>query len=644
MAPRSISHWVLLTLLVSGIAVGYDELYAQSQRETVTIAPGTVFEIIALTELPDAQVSWVLTEERTFLEAGRNRIFRTRLTKPGTYILDGGIFSALSDTRLRKTIEIIVRPQEGPLPLQGSGAAASAPTIRLVETTPSLRGENVVIAPEGILIVTPIRTGAPLILDVDTETDGNGDGNPANDRDSDGTFFQTDGTTLHLWMASQKPKRTMQITAAPAGTAPITQRISVLTSGIGATENAIVSQTKENGEVEFRMEFQGNEPPPGPLLTHWYFGDGMESLLEAPIHRYASNDTYTVHVSVISLQSGTEILSLEKTLTITNAGPIPTETGGSIPPPAQPSDDGGLLSGWIFFLFRLLLAVLVAFGIGALIVYLYRKLRGGVGLQKKLEEVESTIVTKKSPKEVIDVPAAPMEIKRPEAPPAQPAKTSPPVTETKAVPPPVTAPSPTPPPPARSVATDVPPPPPPPKESPKQTELPAWLKEPPRAPTPAAKPATPPPPPAKPATPPPPPVKPAPPPPAPPVPRPVPRSSERSEVGSPAQRDEGGKPAPTPPPAPKKETPPQPPLPKKEPPPPPAPPLPPPPPPSPPAPQPVTPAPAPVPPPPAPTPSKPVIPTIPKEQPIEKAKPEENLDTPIAIIKAESISKEEPKK
>lgn len=462
MKKNSFFSGVLPLAILVGVAVQYGTMSAQlinPAEESLTITPGTVYEIFAVSDIPDAQVSWVLTQDRNFVEAGRNPVFRTRLTVPGNYTLDGGVFSPTQNVRMRKTVQIIVKAADPSAVPQGTGGLLP-PTaqVQLVKTNPPLLGTDVIITGDSLLTLSPLRTGAPLDLDIDAERDANADGNPANDPDGQTTYFRTYGTPLYLWFATPREKRLLQVSAQQPNAPIVTQVITVLSGSRAVESNEIMVENKDNGEAAFSVRFRGGQPPSEPILYHWYFGDNTESLLEAPTHRFERNDTYTVRVTVTNLISGLQMFEVIKDITVANVTQIPTQTGGTLPPPPDPVDetDSGGLSGWFFFILKILLALLLAAGLGALIVYVYGKLRNSGGLQKKLEEVEKTLI-KKNPKDVIDVPAAPMELKRTEKETAAPSSAPAPKPKAEAAP----------------QRPSTPAPQPPPSEAP----APAWLKK-----------------------------------------------------------------------------------------------------------------------------------------------------------------------
>src|SRR3989344_6712785 len=115
-------------------------------EQAFNIEAGTVFEILAVPDETDAQVSWVLTEERQFVEAGRDRIFRTRFAKTGNYILDAGVYSPTQKTGIRKTLRITVTT---PTPLPTGTGALETPEPLFVETAPALQGNGLVLKEEG---------------------------------------------------------------------------------------------------------------------------------------------------------------------------------------------------------------------------------------------------------------------------------------------------------------------------------------------------------------------------------------------------------------------------------------------------------------------------------------------------------------
>ena len=58
-----------------------------SAEERVQVRVGDIFEIIADSGADGSTVAWILTQERTFIQAGREKVFRYRFVQSKTYTL-----------------------------------------------------------------------------------------------------------------------------------------------------------------------------------------------------------------------------------------------------------------------------------------------------------------------------------------------------------------------------------------------------------------------------------------------------------------------------------------------------------------------------------------------------------------------------
>ena len=397
-----------LIVLVLGLSfrASNAQEFAVQNEQLLTMEAGTVFEILAVPDEADAQVSCVLTEERQFVEAGRDRIFRTRFAKTGNYILDAGVYSPTQKTGIRKTLRITVTT---PTPLPTGTGALETPEPLFVETVPALQGNGLVLKEEGsIFQIKGNPAAAPFTLDLNTAVDANGDGNPANDSDGEKTFFMTDGTPLHLWMVTPVTKRSIQITSATNQ-----KTITLYGNGESISAPGIQAEIGENGTAIFSVVFAGDKKPEAPLLYEWDFGDGTQSQLTSPEHRYGINGSYTVRVNIINLETGLSQATAETDVAISTVGVLPPET-----PEEEPKSSGSGIGSFLWTIIKGLFWLLLAVGIGFGVMYVISRFRKSGGLQKKLEQIESTLVPKKegkkgetSPKSVIDV-APPMELKR----------------------------------------------------------------------------------------------------------------------------------------------------------------------------------------------------------------------------------------
>lgn len=587
----------------------------ESTEENLSLTVGDILEMLPVHDLKDPKYAWILTQERTFLQAERSPSFRTRLIQPGNYNLLVEVTGGDPATTLRRTFHIAVKPRERTddnQPVQPSTGSGE----QIIGTVPPLGAENRLIFPQGMqtLVLKPFSTDRkPLALDTNADFDANGDGVNNNDLDNANTFFQTEASPMILWFASPLTVRTLALTTVNAEGNASVQSFQVLSYAYAKEQGMTISPATifavtQSGSVTFALEFDDPVPANAPLLYHWDFGDGEESLVSSPTHAYIQSGTYDVRLVIRNLLNGKEVATYTKQVQVT----VPETTAPTTPPetePEQPQQPGSDASS--FFSTSTILTVIVVLFIvvlvgGALFWFMRRR----KPLHETIAQLEENLV-----KEQGATSAPPLVIGKKETPAP---KTEAPKIET---PKQVTAPAPS-------------------------AEAPSWLKKgmdaPP--PPPAAK-AAPPPPPASTVT------VPPPPPPPPPPPAPKPPVAAAPAVQTPAPTTQAPSAplpswlqpsstpaattpaptvtptAPTPPPAPEQPktptVPPPPPAPKVTVPPPPPPPppapkatTPPPPPPPPPAPQPPVVA-APVPP----APKPPVTPPAPEPKPVPPPQP-----------------------
>ena len=486
MPGRIPSFWQMtaLAILVTGIAVGIELTQAQQpQAEEVTLPLGSVFEILAQEGTPGTQYAWVLSLDRTFLQAGRGRALRTRFSQPGKYLLSAEVVPArpagerAEGKSIRRSFVISVKEDLAPepaltsvttVPPHVSGMIGLSETQRLVK----------IIPPQGIV--------SALAVDADVNVDEDGDGTADNDHSSADTFLGTDALPLFLWITGEPPK-TFSLTGQIADGSTFTQQFTVR---IGDTQTPMPreeppTQTggieyteQENGSVHLRM--QEDPPPNTPVLPLWDFGDGTQSMHLAPVHSYGSSGTYVVRVRLKDLRNGIDIRDLRQSILVrgsADAAPIDPKT----PPEEEPTPEPGRTSRIMGLVIKILLFLAVAAAIGGAATFAFLKLRQGKSLADRLEEADKKMTIGKEGTEIapMSLPEIVEEAPKKPAPPPAPA----PAKETAAP-----TPSPAP------VLSD--------------TSIPDWLNptpkkaEPAPAPTPAPKPAAPAPtPPPKPAAP-----------------------------------------------------------------------------------------------------------------------------------------------
>lgn len=411
---------ILLACIVGAAAAWSTPLLAQIQDgqlipatrsipgEHVSVGVGDVFEIQAVTGIPDAEYAWVLTRERTFIEAGRQQVFRIRLTDPGTYLLEAGMQSPDRSLQERRTFSVDVLPRTGPT---SSGGAAGA-----VSVSPTPVAGRIALGDRmRVITLTPNRseTFQRFFVDVD------GDGNPDNAE----TYAATDGTPLFLWMASDALERTIRWTILESDGSEENGSVTVTSGGVAAQQPAQASGSIEtasspDGSILFTLALAPGSRMPQHSLYEWSFGDGLQSLVDRPHHRYAGSGVYDVRVVVRDLESGQSVLEATKSIEVTATAPAPPTTGPE-PSPPPPSPEPQPSNGSWFRLLNIILLGLASIVAAALLVWaVTRLLRRTGGLQRTLEEVESRLVPQAGQNgdatDVIDVPK-PLELRRAES-------------------------------------------------------------------------------------------------------------------------------------------------------------------------------------------------------------------------------------
>lgn len=454
MIPLFIRLRLLLPTLIAGLAVGASALAMEIGQpllqETWTLNAGSVFEIVSSPSRQDHQYLWSLTKaDGTFVQADRGPLFRERFMEPGAYLLKGEVTDAQNRAVADRTFAINVTSSAQ----TGTG---TTPTYGLVQTDPLAAEDGWIrVRPEHqtlLFIASPEATG--LSLDLDGAADANADGDPANDDDSRGTFFASDGSPLRVWftsglsnrmitvrgmLAGQPQTMLLRLSSDDAPALPITETGS-LPSPLGLEMIEIADLG--SGSYAFSVNIQTLAVVGKPLLFLWDFGDGRQSMLDRPTHTFAENGQYAVSLRARDLNTTQEILSVTGILPVQTIAPpfapassssAPTESSASsVTSSANPGQS--ILSRipvrWIaVILGALLLAVLAGF---ILVTFISRVLRSHgqsapaavtPGISKKQGGLPSldqeapplSVVTDvASPMTVIDVPTGKPD--RPKAP------------------------------------------------------------------------------------------------------------------------------------------------------------------------------------------------------------------------------------
>ncbi len=389
---------------------------------TLQINAGDILEFLGISADPDAGFDWVLTQNGTFVEAGRDRIYRTRLTQEGTYILDGQLRSEAGDRRLHLSIEVSPRND-------GFGDQPEAEEsfgLEVVTTDLPLQDGGVEIAEQSPLLTltpSPVLTG-PIRLDLDTRSDSDQDGDPENDNDAADTLFSTEHNPLRLWFPGLTQQVTMRLSTTAEDGTSIEQDITVAAGSDVIPTGTVTIGDERDATVNF--SFRPDESvDPRQVVYRWDFGDGRQSLIDEPTHRYGANGEYTVHVTVRELATGRLLAEGEGVVTISgipdegmgeSSSSLATSSAAASSAPAEtPLTEGSSL---LWTLLKIFLVLLLTIALGAIGVLGFTKfLRREGSLQKALEEAEGKLLKKDTTAPAGETPPPTMKLKRPEPPP-----------------------------------------------------------------------------------------------------------------------------------------------------------------------------------------------------------------------------------
>lgn len=421
-ASRVLAGILACSVLAAGPAAAQDSFpFIPEQtppaavEEEIRLRVGDIFEIVADPGADAATYSWILTQERAFVEAGREKRFRYRFVQDKPYTLRAEV--AVGAERVQRTIHIVVVPQDG-TPLQTVIAGGTGAMLVGMLPHPDPNGRVVLKPEQRVLQLTPLRTDVtPLALDLDTLRDSDGDGNPGNDVDDTDTYFHSFGRSLWIWFARPLTQTELAVTGIPAGASPLVQRVTVLTEetarGQGVFTSPVRIVAEQTGPASFAFSPELAQPLPDttPLLYEWEFGDGNRSLETTPSHTYAAEGPFTVRLRVRDLQTGTTIGETEQSVSPSVGGsvdePEPDPVEEPEPDPVEePADDDPLPWGRILLIGGIFVASIL---VGALVVWLLSFLRRSRKLEETLESMEQTIAPSK------DAAPPPLAIRKPQA-------------------------------------------------------------------------------------------------------------------------------------------------------------------------------------------------------------------------------------
>ncbi|OIO53262.1 hypothetical protein AUJ46_05295 [Candidatus Peregrinibacteria bacterium CG1_02_54_53] len=329
---------ILLVLLSSITIVHAIEQDQPFIMESWTLVPGSVLEVLAVSDTVGQQVAWSLTKaDGTFVQADRGPLFRERFVEAGDFLLRAEVSKEDRTPVATRTFAIHIVPNAPTATDDNAGA--------LVSTDPpqDITG-NVALDVNAQTILLRTKPGSSsLNIDVNSDIDSSGDGDPTNDNDTRGTFFETEGAPLRLWFTAGRVQRTFTVrgngTAGPAtqvirlysGSIPPPVEISEQTPVISPNGlELVIIESHGSGSYAFSIDPSTLSSEGRALLFTWDFGDGRQSMLDQPRHTYPQNGQFTINVHVRDLATAAEVLRI--------TGVLPVD---SIQQVQQPGSDGG---------------------------------------------------------------------------------------------------------------------------------------------------------------------------------------------------------------------------------------------------------------------------------------------------------------
>ncbi len=389
---------------------------AESGTEDIDLFVGDILEILPSVGIANPTYSWILTQDRTFLQASRAPKFTARLIQPGNYTLLAEIASGDGSTKINRTFEITMRPRDGTTGSPPAPEVTGTGSVNLVSTFPAMDSNKHVIlkTTKQLVRLDPLNPDLkPLALDLDASQDSDGDGNPRNDLDDRDTFFQTYASPVTIWFTTPITTRTMIVTTVGVSGAAVQQEVTVLDEAYAMQQGLLISPLQMTVTPVSNLDYTfGAEVEMGstsPLLFHWNFGDGQESLLQNPAHTYAQGGTYTVKIEVRNLLDGKVIATKQQDVVVqggavaSSAQSVETSSASSESPVMSTSG-----RSWTSIVILIGIFVLCLFiGIGA-VTWLLR-MRKGKSLDQTFETLEKNIL-KKDETKATSVSAPPLTI------------------------------------------------------------------------------------------------------------------------------------------------------------------------------------------------------------------------------------------
>lgn len=414
MKAPSLSRWLPALLLLLTTVLGVSSVMPYStaaEPVSIRIEAGETLEIGTDTASPQSQFSWILTKDRVFQHAQRTRFFQTRIAEPGTYILDVSVQDPVTSENGYRAFTIVVTEPTGTIPTPRGDT--TKPLLASLTTDPMGINGTVYLPPEGgMLKIDPSGSNGSISaynIDLDTSVDTNNDGNPTNDIDNLGTLMEKSGTPLYLFMLPKASGRSIRLSVKDLSSVePSVAELSVLfaappagtpVSNGGTQGQSLIRTTRDGQTVQFSALLSDAQVAGVDVLYEWDFGDATKSLLFAPVHTYRAAGTYTVSLRVINIANaelvyeGSESVVIDAAYNTSTSSSINADSSSSVSSSTGSGNASSVsMKGILQVSFIILLLLALAVGLYALLTWIKRKTSSG--LQKTLEKMEGTLVSK----------------------------------------------------------------------------------------------------------------------------------------------------------------------------------------------------------------------------------------------------------
>lgn len=408
---------------------------AQSQdaTEAIRLTVGEVLEITTDASSPTATFNWILTKDRSFQSAARTRFFQSRLTEPGTYVLDVSTQDATTGTSGYRAFTITVSEGQTPaLPQRNP----DEPPQAVLRTDRTAANEAIGLPENGGLVkIDPSLSRGRIdqfALDLDSTIDTNGDGDPRNDQDAAGTSFEKIGSPVYVYMLPRQGRQLTLTASNTRGDLESRTSLDVLFGvTVGQNTSGSVQQTgpisvqNENGKLTFSVTLDPSTVGDRELLYEWDFGDRRRSLLSRPTHQYAAAGTYGVSLRIRDIQTGEVVFSTSQNIVVDASavgGTASSQASSVASEPSDPETGGSAFSLWNILKVLFIVVILLGMALGLYALLMWLKGKTTNGLQKTLEKMEETIIEKDPKDPSATAKPEPLKVTKPTSPTPAPAK------------------------------------------------------------------------------------------------------------------------------------------------------------------------------------------------------------------------------